>query len=63
LTDTFGISPTRAQALHDLYIDLAIKSRNTSSMIVSIESIPGLQIRDKIFLGYVLGRNASEFLE
>lgn len=63
LTDILGISEARVQELYKLYNDLAIKSRNTSSMIVAIELTPGLQEREKIFLGYILGRNASQFLE
>jgi len=63
LTDILGISEARVKAIYELYSDLAIKSRNTSSMIVAIEATPGLSVRDKIFLGYILGRNASRFLD
>lgn len=63
LTDVLGIDETKVQELYKLYRDLTIKSRNTSSMIIAIELIPGLQEREKIFLGYILGRNASQFIE
>jgi len=58
LTDVLGVNTKRTQELQNLYSAISNKCKNTSSIIIEIEATK-LPEREKIYLGYILGRNAG----